>query len=63
MQRTVKFVPIRHGDKIEIGNTGIVGVSGDSKLVGFKPGRAGKREGWLVVLSTEKDAPKKIRSK
>lgn len=63
MTKTVKFIPIKHGDKIEIGDTGLLGVSGSSKLVGFKPGRAGKREGWLVVLSSaDKNRPKKKRA-
>lgn len=49
--KTVKFIPIKHGDQVEIGDTGLLGVSGSNKLVGFEPGRAGKREGWLVVLA------------
>jgi hypothetical protein len=34
--KIVKFIPIKHGDKVEIGDS--------NKLVGFKPGRAGKHE-------------------
>lgn len=52
-KKIVKFIPVKHGDQIEIGDTGLLGVSGTNKLVGFKPGRAGKREGWLVVLSAD----------
>ena len=47
---TVKFIPIKHGDKVALGNTGLLGISGRHTLIGFKPGRAGKREGWIVVL-------------
>lgn len=64
MTKTVKFIPVKHGDLIDIGNTGLLGVSGDSKLVGFKPGRAGKREGWLVVLSSnDSGCPHKVKRK
>ena len=61
--RIVKFIPVKHGDQIEIGDTGIVGVSGSNKLVGFKPGRAGKREGWLVVLSMGNEGPHRVMKK
>ena len=42
----VQFVPIKDGDVIE------EDPSPESAIhfVGFKPGRAGKREGWLVYL-------------
>lgn len=59
---TIKFIPIKHGDEVDLGATGVLGVSGDHKYLGFKPGRAGKREGWLVVLvKNGKKAPKKVR--
>lgn len=61
--RTIRFIPVKHGDQIEIGDTGLLGVSGSSKLVGFKPGRAGKREGWLVILAAVKDAPHRVMKK
>lgn len=61
MKRTIKFIPIKHGDGIEIGNVGIFGISGESKYLGFKPGRAGKREGWLVVAESDSDHTSKRR--
>ena len=57
MNRTVRFIPIKHGDMIDLGDIGIVGVSGTSKYLGFKPGRARKREGWLVVAVASKHKP------
>ena len=50
MIRTVKFIPIKHGDSVDLGNIGIFGVSGKHRYLGFKPGRRRKREGWIVVL-------------
>lgn len=58
---TIKFIPIKHGEKIDFGDLGIFGVSGKSKYLGFKPGRAGKREGWLVIAADEKDTTHKRR--
>jgi len=46
----VKFVPVKNGDRIELGDVGIVGVSGSHKLVGFKPGPTRSPSGWLVFL-------------
>ncbi len=63
MKGIVKFIPVKHGIEIDTGNLGIFGVSGEHKYLGFKPGRAGKREGWLVVLVTSTRAvPKRTRS-
>lgn len=42
----VQFVPVKDGDVIEQDDT----PEGAVHFVGFKPGRAGKREGWLVYL-------------
>ena len=61
MSKTVRFIPIKHGDHLDLGDLGIFGVSGTSKYLGFKPGRAGKREGWLVVATADKNAPTKKR--
>ena len=51
--KRIVFIPIKHDDEIELGDLGIFGVSGTSKYLGFKPGRAGKREGWLIVARDE----------
>ena len=42
----VQFVPVKDGDIIEQDDT----PEGAIHFVGFKPGRAAKREGWLVYL-------------
>jgi hypothetical protein len=61
--KKIMFIPVRHGDQIDVGDLGIFGISGTSKYLGFKPGRAGKREGWLVVAVNEKSSerPHKLR--
>lgn len=41
----VQFVPVKDGDIIEQDTP-----DGAIHFAGFKPGRAGKREGWLVYL-------------
>jgi hypothetical protein len=46
----IKFVPVKNGDTVDLGDTGLLGISGAHKFLGFKPGRAGKPEGWLVFL-------------
>ena len=57
--KRIRFIPVKHGDEIEIADLGIFGVTGRSKYLGFKPGRAGKREGWLVVAVDESVAAAK----
>lgn len=64
MKGTVKFISIKHGTKLDLSDLGIFGVSGSHKYLGFKPGRAGKREGWLIVLVNSKRgtrAPRALR--
>lgn len=41
----VQFIPVKDGDVIEEDSP-----EAGIHFVGFKPGRAGKREGWLVYL-------------
>lgn len=60
--KRIVFIPVKHGDEVEIGDLGIFGVSGKSKFLGFKPGRAGKREGWLVIARDE-TSPEKPHKK
>lgn len=48
-----KFIPIKDGTAVELGNTGIPGVSGIHKILGFKPGPGPQARGWLVVLVQE----------
>lgn len=59
----IRFISIKNGDNIDFGNIGLFGVSGDTKYLGFKPGRTGKPEGWLVVAVGESGAPKKHQKK
>lgn len=51
-----KFIPIKDGTAIELGNTGIPGVSGIHKILGFKPGPGPQARGWLVVLVQTNEA-------
>ena len=53
----VRFIPVKHRQAIDTANLG------DSlcRVVGFKPGPAKKREGWLVVIVVPK--AKAIRKK
>ena len=54
---TVIFLPVRHGDRIDLGY-------GDLMYLGFKPGATKKREGWLVYAVPEHqlyEKPKKLR--
>jgi len=59
----VKFIPVKNGDRIDLDDVGIVGVSGSHKLVGFKPGPPKSPEGWLVFLvnDSKKGQPHKRR--
>ncbi len=62
MIRTVKFIPINHGSKIDLGDIGYAGISGKHKILGFKPAPGKKREGWIVVLVRDGagDKPRRI---
>ena len=61
MIRVVKFIPIKHGDEVDLGDTGIFGVSGQHKYLGFKPGPTKKRSGWIVVLVNGSSPPRRLR--
>jgi len=61
MKRIINFIPVQHGDLIDLGDLGLLGISGNAKYLGFKPGRSGKREGWLVVAMGGNNPPKKKR--
>ncbi|HMJ06374.1 MAG TPA: hypothetical protein VK474_08995 [Chthoniobacterales bacterium] len=54
---------MKNGDRIDLDDVGIVGVSGSHKLVGFKPGPPKSPEGWLVFLvnDSKKGQPHKRR--
>lgn len=58
---TVRFIPVKDGDIVDDGSDSAYQRSHSSQtvnhFVGFKPGRAGKREGWLVYLVHE-DTPR-----
>lgn len=62
--RLVKFIPIKHGDVIDMGDSGMVGVSGSHKIIGFKPAPGKALGGWLVMLidPTRKATPQKRRA-
>ncbi len=62
MKGKIRFVRVRNGTEIELGSTGLMGVSGHHKFLGFKPGKPGKAEGWLVFLVFgSRDTPHRIR--
>lgn len=55
---TVRFIPVKDGDVVELGDTGPAIVNNTYShpihyLLGFKPGTAGKPQGWIVVLVDE----------
>jgi hypothetical protein len=55
MTGEIRFIPVKHGGRFDTGgNLGIWGVSGDHRIIGFKPAPGRKREGWLVVLINDK---------
>lgn len=39
--KEIRFIPVGHGTLVDMGDC-------QHKLLGFKPGRAGNREGWLI---------------
>lgn len=51
--RRARFIPIKDGDVVELGNTGLPGIAGTHTIIGFKPGPGPRAEGWLVVLVNE----------
>jgi hypothetical protein len=62
MKLTIRFIRVKNGDCVDFGNIGLFGVSGTSKYLGFKPGRAGRAEGWIVVAQNSRDPLKKKRT-
>ena len=56
--KRVRFIPVKDGDIIELGDSGMPGIAGAHKLIGFKPGPGPKAAGWIVVL-VEESAPAK----
>lgn len=61
MNATVKFIPVKHGTEVDLGNIGIFGVSGLHKYLGFKPAPGRKCAGWIVVLVNGGPPPKRKR--
>lgn len=59
---TARFIPIENGTRVALGNTGLPGVSGDHKIIGFKSGPGPQARGWLVVLVAENDETGKPRA-
>lgn len=56
--KVARFIWIENGTAVDLGDSGIPGVSGSHKLVGFKPAPGRKVGGWLVVL-VDKQSPNK----
>ena len=63
MTKTVRFIPIKHGDQIDLGDLGIFGISGTNKYLGFKPAGGRKLAGWMVVALGDINQPHKRRSR
>lgn len=62
--KIARFIWIENGTEVDLGDTGIPGVSGAHKLVGFKPAPGRKVGGWLVVLvnqQAQKSKPHIVR--
>jgi len=57
--RIVRFIWVENGTEVDLGDTGIPGVSGAHKLVGFKPAPGRKVGGWLVVLINQQSPKNK----
>ena len=60
--KTVRYIPIRDGDVVELGDCGQLTTSYYAShprhtLLGFKPGPLSKPAGWIVVLVDEAAAP------
>ncbi len=53
--KRIRFIPVKNGDLMDIGDLGIVGVSGKNKYLGFKPAPGRKLAGWIVVALDEED--------
>jgi hypothetical protein len=64
--RRVRFIPVKDGDIVELGDSGLPAIAGRHKLIGFKPGPGPRPNGWIVVLIDEaapkKGMPRKHRS-
>lgn len=58
---TVRYIPIKDGDVVELGDTAphsfsLYAAHSRHILLGFKPGTGPKASGWIVVL-VQDDAP------
>jgi hypothetical protein len=62
--RTVRFIPVKDGDVVELGDTaGLSSPNGWTRrtphiILGFKPGTAAQPRGWLVILVNEDAHPR-----
>jgi hypothetical protein len=60
-RRVVRYIAIEEGAEVDIGSLGMLGISGDHKIMGYQPAPIGPRQaaaaykphGWLVVLINE----------
>jgi hypothetical protein len=64
--RRIRFIPVKDGDAIDLGDTGVPTTSYYATkpkhlILGFKPGPGPKAAGWLVVLVDEDAKPRTRR--
>lgn len=69
MRYVIKFIPVENGTEVDLGDSGIVGVSGRHKLLGFRPMPGRKVAGHIVVAvaqegkrGTKASAPRRLRA-
>ena len=63
MALRVRFIPVKDGDQIELGDTSLptrsyYATKPKHLILGFKPGPGPRATGWIVVLIDEKARPR-----
>lgn len=68
---TTRYVPLEEGAEIQLGSSGLPGISGTHNIIGYQPAPLNPRarkpyepHGWLVVLVNEAvsaEQPRRLR--
>lgn len=72
-RRVVRYIAIEEGAEVDVGNSGLPGISGEHMTIGYQPAPIGPRtaatnykpHGWLVYLVNEDIStgrPKRLRA-